>query len=523
MGWFPKESIGKSRILEANHLILLIILFFLVIYLLFPTNNSSIDAYYYAASIKHSGEMFHPHHLLYNYTGSLFLKITQVFGFSPDVLTFLKSLNALIAALCLFIVNRILVKLGKDPGEIAGFLILSGSNFAIWRFATENETYIFPLAFSLLASLGFINYLKNQKPGQIVLSGIAASIAVLYHQIHLFWWVILLVGLVVYFRRWKVFLLYSLPAILIPVGYILVFTTLRNKGEVEGPFIQFILRDFYTGGVDMTFGWSNLYLTVINVFRSYLQVHGMIFTMIRKSILFLLPAILATILFVTGVLQKGLFRKRIAGTSGIFIKIHVFIFVIQLIFAVYAVGNAEFMVMLPVLSFLVVAALFNFKKRSLYLAGIGLFIWNFSYGILPVWKVDHTPHKNITEWVILHKSDLFVLMSDQDIISKIYYSSGNEVIPNIRKAPEAMVSRNQSFSVLQEEIDEHLVSGNRVFTDCLDRPEVITREQLLDHGINHEFFSRYSAIPVDSVNTLLGTYYLHEVLDKWDPSLNQGE
>ena len=502
---------------------LFIILFFLVLYLIFPTSNSSIDAYYYAASIKHAGEMFHPHHLLYNFTGSVFLKISQAIGFSPDVLLFLKSLNALIAALCLFVVYRILVKLEKDPGEIAGFLILSGSNFAIWRFATENETYLFPLIFSLLASLGFINYLKNRKPGQIVLSGLAASIAVLYHQIHLFWWLILLVGIVVYFRRWKVFLLYSLPAILIPVVYILVFSTLRNKGEVGGTFVQFVLRDFYAGGVDMTFGWSNLYLTVINVFRSYLQVHGLMFTMINKSILFLLPAMLATILLVTSVLQKGLFRKRIADTYGKFIKIHIFIFVAQLIFAVYAVGNAEFMVMLPILSFLIVAARFDFKKRFLYLTGISLLIWNLGYGILPAWKADHTPHQNILEWVKIHTSDLFVLMSDQHVISKIYYSSGVEVVPNIRKAPEAMVSRNQSLSMLQEEIDNYLISGKRIFTDCLGRPDIISREHLLDQGVNQEFFSKYSAIPVDSVDTLPGTYYLHEIFKKEDPSLNKRE
>jgi hypothetical protein len=245
--------------------------------------------------------------------------------------------------------------------------------------------------------------------------------------------------------------------------------------------------------------------------------------MINKSILFLLPAMLATILLVTSVLQKGLFRKRIADTYGKFIKIHIFIFVAQLIFAVYAVGNAEFMVMLPILSFLIVAARFDFKKRFLYLTGISLLIWNLGYGILPAWKADHTPHQNILEWVKIHTSDLFVLMSDQHVISKIYYSSGVEVVPNIRKAPEAMVSRNQSLSMLQEEIDNYLISGKRIFTDCLGRPDIISREHLLDQGVNQEFFSKYSAIPVDSVDTLPGTYYLHEIFKKEDPSLNKRE
>jgi len=489
-----------------------IILFFLLVYLLFPSHNSSIDAYYYAASIRHSGELFHPHHLLYNFTGYFCLKAVESMGMFPDVLAFLKMVNALVAAVCLIAVSRIFRQMGKDTLEIAGFLILTGSSFALWRFATENETYLFPLALSLFASSNFIRYLNIGKLRYLFLAGTFGSLAILYHQIHLFWWLGLYIGVIVHSRRWRAIILYGLPALLIPIVYGIVYIVLRNSAAISGNLAHFIFKDFYAGGVDMTFDWSNLYLTGINFVRSYIQVHGLMFSLIRKSLLYIIPGVIASALLVAALIQKRLITQRIRGETGIFIKTHVYIFILQLIFVFYAVGNAEFMVMLPVLSFLIIGGLYDIRKRSLYLAGAVLFIWNMGYGILPVWKTDHTPHQEIMQWVETHPSDLFILMSDQHIISKVYYSTGTEVLPNIQKAPEHMVSRGQSLSVLHERIEGYLKSGRRVFTDCIDRPRIITREQLLDRGINREFFSRYSVLPVDSITTVVGTYYLHEIV-----------
>jgi hypothetical protein len=483
-----------------------VILFFLLVYLLFPSHNSSIDAHYYAASIRHSGELFHPHHLLYNVTGYLFLKAVQGMGMFPDVLAFLKIVNALVAAACLVVTNRIFRQMDKDTTETVGFIILTGSSFALWRFATENETYLFPLALSLLASSGFLRYLKIRKLRYLFLSGTFATLAILYHQIHLFWWLGLFIGVIVYSRNLKAMITYGLPALLIPVVYGIVYIALRNSDTISGGPAQFIFRDFYTGGVDRTFDWSNLYLTGINLVRSYLQVHGLMFSLIRKSLLYIIPGVGALILLASALIQKRLVVLRIPGETGIFIKTHVYIFILQLIFVLYAAGNAEFMVMIPVLSFLIIGGLYNIRKQSLYLAGAGLFIWNMGYGILPVWKTDHTPHPEIIQWVETHESDLFILMSDQHIISKVYYSTGTEEMPNIQKAPEHMVSRGQPLTLLHERIAEYLNSGRRVFTDCIDRPRIMTREQLLDRGINREFFSQYRVKPVDSIATVGGTY-----------------
>ncbi len=490
---------------------IIIIFFFLLVYLLFPSHNSSIDAYYYAASIRYSGELFHPHHLLYNLTGYIFLKAVECIGIFPDVLAFLKIINALVAALCLAAAASIFRQMGKDKTEISGYLILAGSSFVLWRFATENETYLFPLALSLFASFYFIHYLKIREMRYLFLAGIFGSLAMLYHQIHLFWWLGLFIGVIVHIRRWKAVLLYGLPALLVPFAYGVVYLILRNSAAISGSPVHFVLRDFYAGGVDMTFDWSNLYLTVINLVRSYIQVHGLMFTMIRGSLLFIIPGIIALFLMGTGLIQRRLITKRVGSDLGIFIKTHTYIILLQLIFILISVGNAEFMVMIPILSFLIIGSLYTIRKQSLFLAGAGLFIWNFGYGILPLWKTDRTPHQEIIQWVETHSTDLFILMSDQHIISKIYYATGTEEVPNIQKAPEHMVARGQSLSSLHERIEECFESGRRVFTDCIDRPRIVTREQLLDRGVNRKFFSRYNTIPADSMITAGSPYYLYEI------------
>lgn len=490
---------------------LFIAFFFLMVYLIFPSHNSSIDAYYYAASIRHSGEMFHPHHLLYNLTGSLCLRALQFFGITPDVLAFLKGLNALVAAVCLVVTTRIFRQMGKDTFEVTGFLILTGSSFALWRFATENETYLIPLALSLLASSFFLRYLRGGSVRHLFLAGTFGSLAILYHQIHFIWWLGIFIGIVFYIRQWRAIVSYALPLFLVPLLYGIVYFSFHNSGVIPGNIVHFIFRDLYAGGVDTTIDWPNLYFTVINFIRSYIQVHGLMFVLIRRSLVYIVFGIIVLILLLTAMIQKRLFTRRDGNGTDIFIRTHVFIFILQLIFVFFAVGNAEFMVMLPVLSFLILGGLFDIRKRSLYLAGAGLFIWNISYGILPLWKADLTPHQEIIQWVKNHESDLFILMSDQHVISKVYYSTGTEVLPNIQKAPEHMISRGQPLSLLDNRISEYLESGRRVFTDCIKRPHIVSREQLLDRGINLEFFSRYRAVPVDSISTMAGRYFLHEI------------
>ncbi|UCG27621.1 MAG: hypothetical protein JSV24_11725 [Bacteroidales bacterium] len=499
----------SGRFLSSNINLITIVLF-VIVYLAFPTRNSSTDAYYYAASIKYQGELFHPHHLLYNITGYMVLKAVRGIGLHPDVLALMKVLNSLLAGLSLVILSKILRRMNRTKGEITGLLLIAGSAFAIWRFATENETYLFPLVLSLAGSLKFIDFQDGKRNVNLVLSGSFCALAVLYHQIHIFWWLGLLFGTAYYTRKPGVILSYGFTALFIPLIYLVVFYSLPS-GYSEGSFTRFVFREYYLGGVETGIGWPNFYLTVINFIRSFFQVHGIMFIMIRKNILFILPGIMVFVLLVTGIIKSEITPRERRITDRIFINSHILIFVLQLIFAFYSVGNAEFMVMLPVLSLIILAGLFEIKTIALVCFGAGLFIWNLSFGILPAWQVDFTHHTVLVPRILSNEQDLFILKSDQHVLSKIYYETGREDHRNIQKAPENLLRRKLPLAILEERIEKNLTSGNRVFTDCINRPAIISRATMLDRGMDEEFFRRYTHVAVDSVSTFTGVYYLFEI------------
>ncbi len=81
------------------------------------------------------------------------------------------------------------------------WLLLAGSCFGVLRFATENETYIQPLLLALLASVAWAQSLQTEKNARrwLLLAGLLAALACLVHQLMVWWWLGLLLGL----RPWR--------------------------------------------------------------------------------------------------------------------------------------------------------------------------------------------------------------------------------------------------------------------------------------------------------------------------------
>lgn len=111
-----------------------------------------------------------------------------------DVLAALKILNAIAFGGCLLVLRNLLRQVGGITAPVAGWLLVVGSSFGMLRFATENETYILPLLFSLLASRSWWRAVLENKYRQWVAAGAWAAVAALFHQIHAFWWLALLLG-----------------------------------------------------------------------------------------------------------------------------------------------------------------------------------------------------------------------------------------------------------------------------------------------------------------------------------------
>ncbi len=171
-----------------------IIIILLGLYLGFPSSLSTTDGWFSAASIKYRGEIFLPHHLLYNALGILFCWLPSLAGF--EVISSMKVMNALFAFLTLIKVWQILSFYKITEKQAAIIIGLVGLSFSVIRFSTENETYIVPLFFALTASFNYLKYLDNREIKNLLHTSIWASVSILFHQIYIFWWLGLLLGII---------------------------------------------------------------------------------------------------------------------------------------------------------------------------------------------------------------------------------------------------------------------------------------------------------------------------------------
>jgi len=270
----------KSQFIKYNSFVL-VALFFLI-YLFFPSQNSSIDSYNYAANVKWQHDLFFPHHLLYNYFQFIVLKVVNLTGYEPSVLAFMKVINALFATCTLLVFINLLKLLKYDYKTIFALVLFAGSCFGFVRYATENETYIIPLFWSLLASFYYLKYLKSERTKLLILSGIYASIACLFHQIHIFWYIGLLFGTVIYRKDIKEAIFLSIPSVLILIIYFLAYKQDHFELNQAENLWQFTLYDYYYGTARFQFGLDNFILGFISFVRSFIQIHGIIPLLIKK-------------------------------------------------------------------------------------------------------------------------------------------------------------------------------------------------------------------------------------------------
>jgi len=212
-----------------NYKIELLILSIVILYIIFPTNNSTLDAYGYATSIKYDVDLFKPHHLLYNAFQYIISKTLLSLGLDFDVLSMTKVVNSIFQFFNLYISYQIFKLFKIDKSEIILYILIIGFSYSSIRFGTENENYIIPITFSLLASYFYLRFIKTKSVRMIFYSGLFASIASLFHQIHFFWWFGLFIGVVLYIKKWRFVFYYVISAIIVPIIYLAVIYFYKNE------------------------------------------------------------------------------------------------------------------------------------------------------------------------------------------------------------------------------------------------------------------------------------------------------
>ena len=483
---------------------------FCLLYLLFPISNNSIDAWGFAKYVKNGESLFLSHHLFYNAAGFVWVKLINLF-FCIDTLKLLIALNALFAAATLYILGLTLRLLGVEGKRSILWVAFLGSSWAIMRYATENETYIFPLFFSLLGSYYFLKSLKDNRLHVLFLSGLFAATACLFHQIMFFWWLSLLIG-VASRRKVKSFVWFVLPAIIVPVSYLLVLAFYNSQPISFESLTRFVFRDYYSGAAGISTGLSSFMLLGIGIVRSFFQVHGYIINLSHFSPLFYIGILLSIILLLCAVFQ---IRKISWGWINVkeqALWVHLLAIILQLIFALLSDGNAEFLVMIPLLTVIVLAQLISNEIRFVRFLALGMLIWNLSVGLLPLHFYNLDDSNILSAQVIKNQNEakqpLYVLFSRPRIENEVEYHTG--------VYPKNLITGIQydDVNIVKARVNEALENGLPVFTDCYNRPRTISRETLVVQNKYETQFSEYHYQKVDSIESLTGKYYIYSITKK---------
>lgn len=476
---------------------------FLGLYLLFPCQNSTIDAWFYAACIKWGEHLFSPHHLFYN---ALFYVLYQPLKFTGlDVLAFAKGLNAFAALSILWIFRRLLGQIYPHLSASTLFTATAfvGVSFGLWRFATENENYVFPILFSLLASLNYAKFLEKKTSKYLLISGLWATTACFFHQIHIVWYWGLIGGvcfveagnLGIRLRR---MLLLVLPAVLFPLVYGLVLVLYEQTPFSIANLMRFVLHDFYAGNIDSDWGARVFMVMGINLLRTFVQVHGLIYVLVaEKSLFWVLPGLGALGVVLWAGWKKGLKLKFSWGSH--FQRLHFVIALLHIGVAMLSRGNAEFMVMLPALLVLVFAAVFE-QLSFRYLVS-AMAIWNFAYGVFPLYYFDIQRHEALLSFIQTQKNAVFILNDRPLIENKLYYQGGKEIHDDLHNTPATFAAKMRPPDSLHQIIRTAFGQAQAVYTDALNPPPAMNRQRFLgDDKANAQFFERYKLESIDLQN-----------------------
>ncbi len=400
----------------------LLILGLLAIKLIFQPNEFTGDSYGYACEII-KGDWISGHHLLHKYFVGSVWKIAQFLGIFADPLQVGVWLNAVFGSLSLLLLNNILSLKNLTTHSRFYWILFVASCFVFTRYSSENETYIFPIFFTLL---GWFQQIRDKKWYSLIFYLLAVG----FHQTY----ILICIPLIwnpssIYHHNFSGIKPPSLNILskkeihFTGVVRAIVFTSCVFGGYLfaahsyNRSFESLFFQDVQSGLIQTIPDLKNLLFGLINSVRIFVQIHGELKYQLYHTwpIWFGLIACLGYL--ITFPFQSKFYSKNESQNEFNSSKKSEFspVSTVQLgpllsliatwLFALYSVGNLEFMVFIPFLivlaaiefpqlkntipitqkSFRLIPSLFQ-KVQSLFTIqrlSILLFIWNFSVYTLP--------------------------------------------------------------------------------------------------------------------------------------------
>jgi hypothetical protein len=471
-----------------------------LLYLLLPGINPSGDAVGYAGEFiqnaKTGAWLFSPHHLLYGPFGQITYGL--IGKHFTHYLLWMQMLNAMAAAAALYLLKCIIELITGQKTAARVAVLLAGGAFATMRFATENETYMLPVLLSLWGTWFLIRFYKEPKIIWLYWGFGLLSLAVLFHQIHCWWWLAAALFFPAGKQKWGA-TSFSLGLILLAY-----FGAAAYQQKI---WWQYPFSDALSATVNLIPGIDNLKFGIINSVRTWVQVHGNIPYFLDKwHLLWLFPALS------TGYVVVAIIAKRTLGNNE---KLQIestqlnwlrFAFSFQFMWALYSVGNAEFMVMIPFLALLSFPGLLLKLQHKLLPLALAMLCWNMGVFLIPNAFI-----KTIKYGAEL---DLLLKIAEEDKADTLVFIAREKVmLENYLSIQEPYYQekfRTQGIILLDAD------SINKpqkwpTYTDIYDYPMPTSRNSML---FKHETKKPEQAILAGSIKTLYGDLYLYKLYSK---------
>ena len=474
-----------------------ILLLIPIIFLFFPNNNHLVDSLGYAGDVKYNVDLFAAHHLLFAWFNHLIYILVKFIFPAVDALKLMQFTNGIVALLCLLLLRKIIFKQTNDDTKATVWSVFVGCTFGVMRFAVEAETYIIPIFFSLLSSYFYLTYLKTDRTKYVFYSGLFASIACLFHQIHLFWGIGLFIGLL-FSKKIKPLFIFVLSTPIVLIGYSLVLVYSKHIDFSAINLFRFLADYYYSAQADVSVGGSNVVITAVTFFRTFFQVHGLVVEVLRLQLLSYLaiPLVIGLLGISVVKLIKSLKLKPLKFRQSHFERTHFIIFILQFGFAFYSHGNSEFMVMLPFTIPIFLPLFLEFDLTALKSLSLSMLIWNAVFAILPNHFVDYQNNKALLIVINNNPGKVFILKDRNTVVNQYFYDYGVQeywrIIDNDnKKAIRKLKKKNVIF-----------------YTDIFSKRLPYSRVQFTtDLSSSNLVFIRH----ITKISAAMGDFYVDEV------------
>lgn len=199
-------------------------------YILLVTKNYYWDGIFFAQVMEDAprvnASLVHPSHLLDLPFAYALFRGARLLGLHPRALTILQLTNCVLAASAVALFFRICVVWFKSVYVSLVTAALFAFSATWWRFATDANTYVFAVLLLLIA----FHLLGSDRKPQPFAVAIAHALAMLLHQLSIFFLPVAIAGLIIQAKRqrsndgWRQVLRYGVTATVLTVGvYYFVF------------------------------------------------------------------------------------------------------------------------------------------------------------------------------------------------------------------------------------------------------------------------------------------------------------